>query len=406
MTFQVDQELAGSMNRLTEKEQEQLEVGRLGIQEFSNSPMCELAFHPAADEFPLLCEERLTELAEDLRINGQREPIQLYRGRILDGRNRYLACRKAGIEPWTETLSSDVNPFTYVWSLNGQRRDLTQDQRYLIWKSCAARSGEWEAEQCRLQEEAKQARSDAAVAQSRTGSGRFADDSGPSTSCGRTGTKPRGKGSTVKADVSGTNRGSVERMDRLQRERPDLAEQVRKGEITSAEAMRQVTKPHIAQNSGDNEWYTPSEIIERARSVMGSIDLDPASSADANRVVKADRFYSEEEDGLKQPWNGNVWMNPPYSQPLIQQFSDRLVEAFTGGDVTSAVVLVNNATETRWAQSLLGAASAVCFPSARVKFWHPSKTSAPLQGQMILYFGRNEKDFSQAFQDMGVVYYG
>jgi len=366
--------------------------------------MSEIEFHPASNEFPLLSEERLAELAEDLQANGQREPIRIYEGRIVDGRNRYLACRKAGLEPRFEPLPENMNPFAYVWSLNGQRRDLTQDQRYLIWKSCVDRSGEWETQRKRIQEEANRARANATASQPRNDGGTFSEVTGPSTICGRTREKPRGQGSSAKADASGTNRGAVERMDRLERERPDLAEQVKTGEITTAEAMRQIARPHVANNSGDNEWYTPSDYIERAAAVMGGIDLDPASSAEANRVVGAERYYTAEDDGLSRDWQGRVWINPPYAQPLIQQFCAALVRHYRNGHVQQAVVLVNNATETRWFQLLLAEASAICFPAGRVRYWKPGKkTATPLQGQAVLYFGQNVGDFGQQFKALGSI---
>ncbi len=357
-----------------------------------------LDFHRAANEFPLLDDERIDELADDIRAHGQREPIRTHRGLIVDGRNRYLACRKAGVQPRIERLPDDADPFAYVWSVNGERRDLTQDQRYLIWKSCTQKSGAWQAEQQQLRQRANRARSE-----SQKGIPKPRATERPAAGCGRSSSAPRGRGSAIRAAASKTNRGAVERMDRLQRERPDLADKVRTGEVTSAEAMRQVTRPHVAHNAGDNEWYTPADYVDRARRVMGGIDLDPASSAAANEVVRATRFFTAADDGLSQHWSGRVFMNPPYAQPLVRRFSEKLLRHYRAGDVPQAVVLVNNATETQWFQALLGVASAVCFPAGRVRFWHPEKTSAPLQGQAVVYCGEDTAAFTKEFQDLGSV---
>ena len=175
----------------------------------------------------------------------------------------------------------------------------------------------------------------------------------------------------------------------------------KKDELTSASVLR-LAKPHVSHNSGNNEWYTPSEYIEAARAVMGGIDLDPASSELANGVVKAGVIYTEEDDGLSKDWHGRVWMNPPYAANLIGQFSSKLAKEYKNGNVDQAIVLVNNATETGWFFEMIEQASAVCFPKSRVKFWRPDgETGAPLQGQAIIYMGDNPHDFSEAFSEIG-----
>lgn len=156
---------------------------------------------------------------------------------------------------------------------------------------------------------------------------------------------------------------------------------------------------HVGRNSGENEWYTPEFYIELARSVMGGIDLDPASCEEANKIVQAEKYYTAEDDGLSKDWTGRVWMNPPYAQPLITQFATKLVES---DDVEQFCVLVNNATETKWFQMIAAKSSAIFFPSGRIRFWHPERsTAAPLQGQAVLYMGPNNQAFFEACDGRG-----
>jgi len=165
-------------------------------------------------------------------------------------------------------------------------------------------------------------------------------------------------------------------------------------------------KPHVANNSGDNEWYTPQQYTAAARVVMGNIDLDPASTPFANQTVRATRFYTAEEDGLAQEWKGCIWLNPPYSRDLCHKFCRKLIDSIQTGDVPEAVILVNNATETEWFQLLITHASAVCLPAGRIVFLKTDgERNHPLQGQAIIYCGQRPQAFAHAFETFGAVLY-
>lgn len=163
------------------------------------------------------------------------------------------------------------------------------------------------------------------------------------------------------------------------------------------------TGAHVSNNSGDNEWYTPKEYLDAVKSVMGCIDVDPASSQIANTIVQAATYYTVADDGRNKDWTGNVFMNPPYAHPLIDEFTNKLISEIQSGNTKQAIVLVNNATETKWFQSLANKAAAVCFPQSRLKFWSPEKVSVPLQGQAFLYFGNDIKAFRSEFEKYGFV---
>jgi len=165
-------------------------------------------------------------------------------------------------------------------------------------------------------------------------------------------------------------------------------------------------KAHVAQASGVSEWFTPVIYIDAAREVMGSIEIDPASTETGNKVVQASTYFTAKDDGRTKEWRGNVWMNPPYSQPLVGEFCDLFVEKYRGREIEQGCVLVNNATETGFFQNMLQKAQAACFVKGRVGFLDEhGKPGAPLQGQIVLYFGKNYEKFAEVFSKFGVVWY-
>ena len=356
------------------------------------------------DEFqsliPPLTDEELTGLEENLLRDGCIDPLIVWAEQciLLDGHNRKAICDRYGIDYELHTVSLPDRAAAADWIDTHQlgRRNLSLEQMSLLRgrrynRLKMPRGGD--------------RRSDFSKGQS-----------GPLKSSDVLAEEHGVSPTTLKRD--GRFADAVDKLD-LQREIASGQIKPTRNEIVQAarslpenptpsqiqQARDSVTKPHVANNSGDNEWYTPAQYIERATDVMGGIDLDPASCVAANKVVGATRIYTAEDDGLQHDWCGRMFMNPPYAQPLIQQFCEKLVHEFQAGNTTQAIVLVNNATETRWFHALLSVASAVCFPVGRVRFWHPDKTSAPLQGQAVLYIGNNIDGFTKAFEDLGDVCY-
>jgi ParB-like chromosome segregation protein Spo0J len=107
--------------------------------------------HAYANLFPMLSDEKLSELAEDIEKNGQREPILLLDGKVLDGRNRMAACKLKGIEPITKIVTDIEDPVAYVLSLNLHRRHLTPSQASM----CAARARELYEQQAKERQQAR-----------------------------------------------------------------------------------------------------------------------------------------------------------------------------------------------------------------------------------------------------------
>jgi len=154
-----------------------------------------------------------------------------------------------------------------------------------------------------------------------------------------------------------------------------------------------------------DSWFTPPAYIGLVRSVLGSIELDPFSCAEANETVGATRYFSVDRSAFDNEWAAStVFMNPPYGGALIGKAVARFLEQRERHGFT-AVVLVNNATETRWFQSLLWAADAICFVNRRISFWNADgkSVSGNTRGQVFFYFGPDARGFEAVFGPVGVV---
>lgn len=88
--------------------------------------------HPAAELFPVMTAEELQGLIKDIEENGQREPVTLWNGKLIDGRNRATVCEKLGLDLDCCELDPDTDPIKWVLSHNLHRRHLTPSQKAMV----------------------------------------------------------------------------------------------------------------------------------------------------------------------------------------------------------------------------------------------------------------------------------
>jgi len=162
---------------------------------------------------------------------------------------------------------------------------------------------------------------------------------------------------------------------------------------------------HLQQESF--EWYTPKKYLRAACAVLGEIELDPASSAEANRIVQAKLFYDLTTDGLTKTWKARtVWLNPPYCKQgntsNQAMWTAKLLREYKAGNVIEAILLVTAATETTWFHRLYS--FPMCFVKGRIHFTTPTgKRGGATKGSIFVYVGRKPERFRQVFDRFGVV---
>lgn len=168
------------------------------------------------------------------------------------------------------------------------------------------------------------------------------------------------------------------------------------------------TAQHLL-SSESNEWYTPPELIELVRAVLGTIELDPASGSIAQGWIQATRFYTIQDDGLKQSWKGKTFINPPYGRKKLKTSTpnlgatawlEKLVKEYEASNVTEAIALCRGDSE---GLKLLRSRATKCDPSRRIYFHNASgeRSTKPVPGCAFYYLGADDTRFCQVFSRIG-----
>lgn len=237
-------------------------------------PRTKYPFHPACTVFPQLSDAELRELAEDIAVNGLRNAIVLLKGKILDGRNRYLACDIAGVTPRFVEFEGD-DPIGWVVSQNLVRRHLTASQKAVVALDLLPL----------LEKEAKERQR---RSHEYRGNGRLAQKC-----ANRNG---NGKAAETAARIVGVSSRYVELAKEVKKKAPNLVQEVREGKLTI----------HVAAQLAENEVRRNGKPLQRVkidsddkvRVACGDcLDLIPTLDDESVQLVLTSPPYAEQRKG-------------------------------------------------------------------------------------------------------------
>lgn len=175
-------------------------------------------------------------------------------------------------------------------------------------------------------------------------------------------------------------------------------------------------KANWADKSGRNSiWLTPPQLLVPVGSYFpgGRIPLDPATLP--SNPTNAERFFTERDDGLTRPWDGPVFVNPPYSRtrksqrvPPIRLWAAKIhEEALRGQEILALLPCGARFSTAYWQDCILGAKelNALCFIRGRVKFINGRTGKIGKQNtydSMFYGFNVSWRRFKKAFSALGV----
>ena len=163
----------------------------------------------------------------------------------------------------------------------------------------------------------------------------------------------------------------------------------------------------VLLSSKSNEHYTPIEIVELAREMLGSIELDPASCLEANKTIKAKFFFSKKEDGLLCSWSAKtIWCNPPYGRIKAKSsqaiWLDKMIEEYKNNKFESGLLLINASTGNKWFKKVWD--YPVCLLYRRIQFISDGVIKKQTtHSNAIVYFGKDIEQFKKSFSKIGKI---
>ncbi len=217
--------------------------------------------HPIADVWPMMEEDKLSELADDIRKNGQLVPVWMYEGKILDGRNRWAACKIAGIEPKTKEYTGN-EPTAFAVAMNDRRRHMNKGALAAVAAELepffAADAKKRQAEQAKRNQ--------------------------PQAAAQKVAKLPpieKSKSRQEAAKSVGVGERYVQDAKKVKQEAPEVFERLKAGKITLQDAKREVAKKPT------DDWRKDER--DRQVDVQSGLTVVANASADKNLIAWAER---------------------------------------------------------------------------------------------------------------------
>lgn len=162
------------------------------------------------------------------------------------------------------------------------------------------------------------------------------------------------------------------------------------------------------------EWYTPPWLIDRVREFLGVISLDPASSELPQSWIKAERYFTAEQDGLSLDWHTEgkptptIFVNPPYGKTNGKSnqavWTEYIHKQYVKGHFVEGLVLINNTAGYKWFETFWERYATLCLRE-RLRFVnHEGKVGGQAKrGQCLIYLGKSDQLFAEKFKDLGKI---
>ncbi len=135
-------------------------------------------------------------------------------------------------------------------------------------------------------------------------------------------------------------------------------------------------------SSATGEWETPQDVFDALNAEFGGFDLDPCATLEN---TKCKNFYTQEDDGLAQPWWGKVFVNPPYGRGIKQWMQQCYIASRSMANLV--VALIPSRTDTAWWHDFVMKADEIRFLRGRLCFTRNDgfRGSAPFPSAIVVW---------------------